>query len=476
MNELILKDKQQTALDAMTEFGLHRTVNGIKKHFLVLKGYAGTGKTFTVNLAAKALGSKVVGMTAPTHKAVKVMKKNAMKSETDHLFNFSTIHSLLGLTPKIQKDGSRKYLRDKKRDVKSLKIHEIEVLFIDEASMINVSLINQLFEYYKEFRQNKPLQLIFLGDPCQIPPVKELLSIVFDDVFLNRYQAHVMELTEIVRQKEGNTILDYATSIRQNLTTQVHSRPDIQHTESESGLCTLPEANLDEILRKLFTNPAYDEDPDLAKVLCWRNKTVKHYNDKIRSMRLGIDNPAKIVVGDLLVCDQPVILDSIVGPQIVYHTSDELTVLAVTENSMEYTYDRYIKNAGGNNVPTPVTETLKTYNATVVAKNLDGSKEEHVITIIHEDSELKFTTIEQELANGAKLTGWGRLWGKFFSFREGFAHVSYNYAITSHKSQGSTYRDTIMVETDINANPKVEERNRIKYVATTRASNKLYIV
>jgi len=54
--------------------------------------------------------------------------------------------------------------------------------------------------------------------------------------------------------------------------------------------------------------------------------------------------------------------------------------------------------------------------------------------------------------------------------------VSYSYSITAHKSQGSTYNTTFVLEDDINVNIDVVERNRIKYTAYTRASNKLYVL
>ena len=46
--------------------------------------------------------------------------------------------------------------------------------------------------------------------------------------------------------------------------------------------------------------------------------------------------------------------------------------------------------------------------------------------------------------------------------------LDYGYAITGHKSQGSTYKHVMILEDDINLNHKIKERNQIKYVALTR--------
>ena len=54
--------------------------------------------------------------------------------------------------------------------------------------------------------------------------------------------------------------------------------------------------------------------------------------------------------------------------------------------------------------------------------------------------------------------------------------MNYAYAITAHKSQGSTYNTTFVLEDDIDVNSDIVERNRIKYTAYTRSSKKLYVL
>jgi len=45
-----------------------------------------------------------------------------------------------------------------------------------------------------------------------------------------------------------------------------------------------------------------------------------------------------------------------------------------------------------------------------------------------------------------------------------------------HNCQGSTYKNVFIIEDDINTNPNVFERNRIRYTAYTRASNIVFVV
>ena len=53
--------------------------------------------------------------------------------------------------------------------------------------------------------------------------------------------------------------------------------------------------------------------------------------------------------------------------------------------------------------------------------------------------------------------------------------LDYAYACTGHKIQGSTYEYILVLEDDINCNPRIKERNQIKYVAISRPK-KLSIV
>jgi superfamily I DNA/RNA helicase len=67
-------------------------------------------------------------------------------------------------------------------------------------------------------------------------------------------------------------------------------------------------------------------------------------------------------------------------------------------------------------------------------------------------------------------------WRGYTEMLERFAKVKYNYAITCHKAQGSTYGTVFLIEDDIDKNFKAIERNRIKYTAFTRPKDKLYIL
>ena len=53
--------------------------------------------------------------------------------------------------------------------------------------------------------------------------------------------------------------------------------------------------------------------------------------------------------------------------------------------------------------------------------------------------------------------------------------VSYSYAMTVHKSQGSTYKAVVINKNDLNFNRDKYENKRLWYTAITRAAKKVII-
>ncbi len=101
----------------------------------------------------------------------------------------------------------------------------------------------------------------------------------------------------------------------------------------------------------------------------------------------------------------------------------------------------------------------------------------YYIDILHEDSESYFHVLANKLKKIAiEKRGKEKSWIKYYDFIRRFADVSYNYCISCHKSQGSTYNTTFVMEDDINLNHDIIERNRIKYTAYTRSKSKLYVL
>lgn len=66
----------------------------------------------------------------------------------------------------------------------------------------------------------------------------------------------------------------------------------------------------------------------------------------------------------------------------------------------------------------------------------------------------------QKWADIINANGGGRLWAPLYSVKNRYADIDYSYAITSHKSQGSTYDNVIVDEQDIQSVTKNDKNSK----------------
>ncbi len=495
-----LSPSQKEVATVLLEYLENATVNDNKIDFIVLEGFAGTGKSYTLNRVIDFITSTSIAISAPTHKAVRVLRTNSERPED---FIFATIHSLLSLKQKISEKGIISYEADNYEDGR---IGEVDILIVDEVSMLDPKLFLHLMDY-KNKHDN--LKIVFTGDPLQIPPVGEKQSYVFTDEVFNTYKVHKLCLTEPMRQAKDNPILKYATAIR------THVQEDIAYKDflSSTPSFGIEELELDnskfyDTVLPMFKED-FDNNQDHIKILAWTNLQVNKANDMIRSYRLDDKYPPKIVKGDYLVADKTISSNKM----IIANTSEEMKVLQANVKTIKlpiyahYTQEEMVTKALAGKPPHiregeeklwalqfinkgfipnnfRVDQEFKVYDCTVEIVR-DDKELVRRIQVIHEDSEDLYNTTLNNLKSLAFHSYSKKgAWKEYFKFQEEFASVKYNYALTVHKSQGSSYENCVVMLDDINRNRKViggkdlqaEERNRIKYVAVTRAKRKLFII
>jgi len=307
-----------------------------------------------------------------------------------------------------------------------------------------------------------------MGDPAQIPPVGKPDCIPFRDEFADMYGIKTVELKTIMRQKGDNPIIDTSVTIRNNLEDPYIDTGDLSRiNENGDGIEIINlnsrngRVNFSDTLSSYFKTENFKEDPEYSKIIAWRNKTVDTMNNLVRKIIYGEENiGSKILIGEKLIANNPIMDMS----QILFNTNDEFTV-------EEFEIKKEKVRVGDEEGE------LKYYETSVSFLNDDDKKIHYYIDILHEDSESYFHVLANKLKKIAiEKRGKEKSWIKYYDFIRRFADVSYSYAITAHKSQGSTYNTAFVLEDDINVNSNIVERNRIKYTAYTRSSKKLYVL
>jgi len=456
-----LNGDQKKSFDELKDFIYDRNDDSI----YVLKGWAGTGKTYCVSFLVRYVLDVIypnknwykIAVTGPTNKSVRVIKKTT--GIKNPRVTFQTIHKLLGLTERITSDGQQEFVNqgDFEPQIKKTKL-----LIIDEVSMLNDDLFHEILRYRSD------IKIICMGDPAQIPPVGKPDCIPFMDELLEMYGIKTLELKTIMRQKGDNPIIDTSVLIRTDL-----GNPYIE-TGVESNLNDRGEGieflnlnsssireSFNDILSSYFNSEEFKEDPEYSKIIAWRNKTVEKMNQLVRKVIYGDESiGSKILLGEKLIANNPIIEMG----QILFNTNDEFTV---DKFEIKTEKVRVADEEGG----------LKYYETGVTFLNDEDKKITYFIDILHEDSESYFFVLANKLKKIAiEKKGKEKSWIKYYDFIRRFADVSYAYSITAHKSQGSTYTTAFVLEDDIDVNPNVVERNRIKYTAYTRSRKKLYVL
>ena len=163
---------------------------------LFMTGSAGTGKSFTlgeIQKAAVRAGLKL-GLTGTTGSA-------------SHLIKGRTIHSFLGigLARATAQQLASNTMAKNKATVK--KLCGLDVLVIEEVSMVDYEFFEKISEYLSIIRKDKRpfggLQVVLLGDFCQLPPVNRgSISFCFKSPVWKSLNLIVIKLTELVRQHD----------------------------------------------------------------------------------------------------------------------------------------------------------------------------------------------------------------------------------------------------------------------------------
>ena len=254
---------------------------------LVLKGYAGTGKTSVVPALVKTLPlfNLKFMLLAPTGRAAKVMTNYAKRTAF-------TIHKIIYKQVADPSSGQLRFRRVNNYNSKT-------VFIVDESSMLSSDTVfgekgvfSDLLSYVFEKPDNK---LILIGDTAQLPPVGQELSVALDETEVKAISGKKVvsvELVEVMRQQEGSGILDNATSLR-NLLKQEKPAVDLQ-IRGRQDIFKMGSDRLEDGLRYAYDK--YGEENTM--IICRSNRSAVMYNQHIRNTLLF--KTEELEAGDLL--------------------------------------------------------------------------------------------------------------------------------------------------------------------------------
>ena len=432
-NELVLTSHQTDAYTGIKNFLVS------SERFFLLTGYAGTGKSTTLTQAAKeylaANPYARIALCAMSNKAVKVLKNMAEEIEVGDRAAAVTICSLLGLRPKINNQtGQQEFLPDKKTPST---LHEYDVVVFDECSQIGRTMWELITDAVMAAGVFATTKIIFTGDPAQLPPIGEEGSPTFHLV----PESNRAHLSKVVRY--DGAVAHLAERVR--TMPNWHERPVIGtefNEDKTKGVWAVDADTFGLIAEKLFGGAEYANDPDYGRIICYRNATVNDWNSRIYHRLYGLDAP-RFTVGMSVMANSPVFKGG-TGREIIMNNSDEGRVTEIHQ---------------GLDGSWPIW---------VVRIQLPDKWDTIVCHVLHESAQPKFDEQLQVMAASKN-------WRKFWDLKNRFADLRYCYALTSHKAQGSTFRNVFVALPDIlNARNK-KEVDQLIYVALTRASHRVFV-
>jgi exodeoxyribonuclease-5 len=442
---------QSSALQTLSEFLVSRD----RGRILLLKGYAGTGKTTLLGATVKmmaALQQKTI-LLAPTGRAAKVFAGYASHSA-------STIHKKIYRQKSFSNDFSNFSLAEN--------LHKDTVFIVDEASMISNGetgaavfgsgrLLDDLIHY---IYSGDNCRLILMGDSAQLPPVFLAYSPALNAGYLTRYDLQVTEiqLTQVVRQRHDSGILFNATNIREALCNgDIGIYPKIL-TERFADIKKIDGRELIEELSSAYSRNGIDD----TMIICRSNKNANIYNNGVRSRILCYEEEIShrerlmVVKNNYSLSKAHQDLDFIANGEII-----------------QVIRTRYEEEKHG-------------FRFCNVLARFDDYDTETELKILLDTLQSPSPALPEELSNKLFLSvaeDYADIRTKSERMRKikedpyfNAVQVKYAYAVTCHKAQGGQWSNVFLDAGYVTKDMLGEDFYRWLYTAFTRATERLFLV
>jgi len=221
-------------------------------------------------------------------------------------------------------------------------------------------------------------------------------------------------------------------------------------------------------------------DIDGARVLAWANRTVEKINAEVHRAIYGPSAPP-YVAGQPVVSHGPIL-----GPDGVPFVSStcELELLAVEQQQGAIPGDELlqVREALLLKRRTKAGELLPPWRWWQIQARIAGEQRTVEFQVLDPTSRSAWTKASNAIKKLAKTVRAGQgktaarpYWELFWARLDRFARIDPVWALTIHKSQGSTFR-RVFLHPDLDRHTNPAEHNQLAYVAVSRASHQLHVL
>ena len=511
---------------------------------ILLEGSAGTGKTTLTKYICNFYKNKRLQVCAitPTHKSKKVIQA-VLNENTLIPITAMTVASALGKIKEHSYIGTKKYSQGNNK-----KLTSYQLFIIDEVSMIQDADLNVIIQFVRTFDK----EMLIIGDSNQIPCPSAKYAVLnttmiekADNYIFRDDKTLKIKLTEIVRQTKESPIIQLATYVKDHLLTDLSFDVLRSNTQFNSLL------NGGVEVYETFQRHFHIQEVNSCRIIAYTNASVKTHNQLVRKQlgfegefvlgelmtgysnvgwpELIIENGEDYVLTKITYTSRHIIrgagnlygnLSGVLAD--LFIPSKSITVRQMFIIDIECDGNRTfllrlielaekVNHMGSSK--TDFRNYMELKNSVLFVEDLYKMDDKiYTDTSFKETHPLLFTNVNEVIINNivketpleAKLTTAypdiviRRLEDRFkpMSDSEMFADkfkviekdIYYGYALTAHKSQGSTYEAAIVDEQDFGKiinrwnfkhgklESRVKEKNQLRYVAYTRAKNQLYVI
>jgi exodeoxyribonuclease-5 len=465
-----LNSEQINAYNKLSQYeyaiseGIENKCN-ITKYFL-LNGPGGSGKTHTISKFLEKC-KLIFKVLAPTHKAVGVLNKTLPKEIT-----VSTIAKYLGYSESIDDDGEKviKYTLVGNKS----KIRE-QLLIIDECSMVSTEQLDIL----KQIKIN----IIFVGDYCQINPVNEEISPVFKLDFFGK--------AELVKNEriQNENLAELITTFRKSVIDGRLSKKCFDNSYKITDKY---------LFNETMINHFNNRDQNTV-FLAYTNAQVNNYNELIRRKLFCVkesDTLEDYIKGEKLIfteyfdgyyTSETVIIKKAVKKEYKIYNPKCLCNIKRIANISDLAQYKFIEESCDiKDEPTTKINSCEKCNTPTSLQNykkinLWAIEIEGDDTVFYKPASEKdkkdIYAITYKYRDRAKQkrnrTLWVDFYGKTSLLNTPF---DYSYAMTVHKSQGSGYDNVFIDMENISFCKKESEKLRLMYTAVSRSQHNVFFL